>query len=605
MCDEVSTEHGPSRNRAASGAWQQTPQRLVSRGISPSLTRRRFLALATASAAIAACGQTPATVAPTDEPQRLASDGSSIVIAVEGEPQSLVPAIGTTRTDAAQHLFDLVHQALVAYDDQAKPIPRLARELPSLGTGTWTIHDDGTMQTVWQLRDNVRWHDGEPLTADDIVFSWRVFNDPAVAVSSRRVARLIDAIDSPDRHTVVMHWRSRYAFADQISGYDLTILPSHLLEASFDLRREQFVAHPYWRGQFVGLGPFRVDQWGGGAIHLSRFAEYFLGPSALETINVRFLPDDNAAMAGVLSGAIDFLLPRRSVQGIVQAIRQRWRDGGDGSLYSLPGYSWALLAPQFVGAQPEDLVDPRVRQALLHALDRGAIAEALTGDRSLASDTWVPPSDPRYATLARDVARYPHDTARARELFREAGWRRETADDVLVKQGRRFEVDITTTQEWERAGAAIAEYWREVGVVVHVTVLTRAAAADRQARAAYTGFELGGAAPSLALLDSRLNSSNAPTPENQWIGPNRGHYASAQLDGLFDRLWTTLQPSDREQAEREIAQRIATELPVMGLFFYPAMAAVRRNLQEVRLPTTMGPLGQSSASWNAHQWRTS
>jgi ABC-type transport system substrate-binding protein len=207
--------------------------------------------------------------------------------------------------------------------------------------------------------------------------------------------------------------------------------------------------------------------------------------------------------------------------------------------------------------------------------------------------------------MTAGLARYPYDPARARDLFREAGWRRETADDVLVKQGRRFELEIVTTAEWERAGAAVAELWREAGVSVRENVLSRSAALDRQARASYSGVELTAAPPSMAFIDARLNGANVPTAETQWVGSNRGHYTSTQIDGLLDRFWTTPDPSQRQRTEQEVGQLLATELPLMGLFFYPAMAAARHTLQGLRLPVTSGPLGQSSATWNAHQWRTS
>jgi peptide/nickel transport system substrate-binding protein len=423
-------------------------------------------------------------------------------------------------------------------------------------------------------------------------------------VSSRRAARLIDSIESPDPYTAVMHWSSRYAFADQLHANDLTLLPSHLLEVSFDLRREQLVAHPYWRAQFVGLGPFKIEEWAGGTIRLAGVRDYFLGAPGLENMTVRFMADDNAAMAALLAGDVDFLLPRRAVPGVVQTIRQRWADGNDGTLSLLPGYSWCFLAPQFNGPQPDDLIDPRVRQALLCALDRGAIAEAVTGDRSLISNGWLPATDPRYALIAGDATRYPYDVARARELFRDAGWRRESADDVLVKLGRRFELEITTTQEWARAATVVAEYWRQVGVAVKETVLNRAASVDRQARAGYSGVELMAAAPSVAMLESRLSAANIPTAETQWLGGNRGHYVNPQFDALLERYWVTLDARDRETIEREITQRLAADLPLIGLYFYPAMAAMRRILQGVRLPTTVGPMGQPSATWNAHQWRT-
>jgi peptide/nickel transport system substrate-binding protein len=568
------------------------------------ITRRQFLAALAASTTVA-CGLS--NIVPTPGPSSGDATGrgspQSLIVGVEGEPRALVASIAGGAGTASEHLFELVHQSLVSYDDLGNPIPRVARELPSLERGTWRIHDDGTMETVWLLREGVRWHDGRPLTAADVVFSWRMINDPTVPFTNRRVARLISSVESQDPHTVVMRWRNRYAFADQLSGFDLTLLPSHLLEGAFEFRREQIAGHPYWRSQFVGLGPFRLRAWNpGSAVELEAFAPYFLGRPKLDEIAVRFLPDDTTAMAAVLGQNVDMLLPRRAVLGVLRTVRDRWRDSREGVLTVIPGQSWVFLAPQFQNGQPADLADARVRRALLHAIDREALAEALTGDRALAADLWLPASDPRYETLASAATRVEYDPARARDLFREAGWRRESADDVLVKQGQRFEVELTATANWEGAASLIAQSWRRAGVVVNEHVLTLGAITDRQARASFSGVELAFGPPGLALLDSRLHSSNFPSAENQWVGGNRGRYENPEVDALLERISMTLDRGQRQELVRELARFISAELPILGVLFYPAMAMHNSVVRNVRPPRAVAEAGRLSMTWNAHEW---
>jgi peptide/nickel transport system substrate-binding protein len=567
------------------------------------ITRRRFLAALAASTTVA-CGLPGIVSRPESTPGGATRVSDQfIIVGVEGEPRALVASIAGGAGTASEHLFELVHQSLVSYDDLGNPVPRVARELPSLERGTWRIHDDGTMETVWLLREGVHWHDGRPFTADDVLFSWRMFNDPAVPVTNRRVARLITEVESRDPHTVVMRWRSRYAFADQLSGFDLTLLPSHLLEGAFEFRREQIAGHPYWRSQFVGLGPFRLRAWNpGSSVELEAFAPYFLGRPKLDEIAVRFLPDDTTAMAAMLGRNVDVLLPRRAVLGVLRTVRERWRDSRDGVLTVMPGQSLIFLAPQFQNGQPADLADARVRRALLHAIDREALAEAVTGDRALAADLWLPASDPRYETLAGAAPRIEFDPARARDLFREAGWRRESADDVLVKQGQRFEVELTATANWEGAAALIAQSWRRAGLVVNEQVLTLGAITDRQTRAGFSGVELAFGPPGLALLDSRLHSTNFPAPENQWVGGNRGRYEHPTLDALLERVWMTLDRAQRQELEREIARFIHAELPILGLLFYPAMAMHSSAVRNVRPPRAIPESGRLSMAWNAHEW---
>jgi peptide/nickel transport system substrate-binding protein len=283
-------------------------------------------------------------------------------------------------------------------------------------------------------------------------------------------------------------------------------------------------------------------------------------------------------------------------------VRDRWRDSREGVLTVIPGQSWVFLAPQFQNGQPADLADARVRRALLHAIDREALAEALTGDRALAADLWLPASDPRYETLASAATRVEYDPARARDLFREAGWRRESADDVLVKQGQRFEVELTATANWEGAASLIAQSWRRAGVVVNEHVLTLGAITDRQARASFSGVELAFGPPGLALLDSRLHSSNFPSAENQWVGGNRGRYENPEVDALLERISMTLDRGQRQELVRELARFISAELPILGVLFYPAMAMHNSVVRNVRPPRAVAEAGRLSMTWNAHEW---
>jgi hypothetical protein len=93
-----------------------------------------------------------------------------------------------------------------------------------------------------------------------------------------------------------------------------------------------------------------------------------------------------------------------------------------------------------------------------------------------------------------------------------------------------------------------------------------------------------------------------PSAENQFVGANRGRYASAELDALFDRLWVSFERAEREAVEREIANHMLRDLPIIGLLFYPAMAMVRSEVRNTRVPRTVAPMGRLSMTWNAHEW---
>ncbi|HEY3116626.1 MAG TPA: ABC transporter substrate-binding protein, partial [Chloroflexota bacterium] len=277
-------------------------------------------------------------------------------------------------------------------------------------------------------------------------------------------------------------------------------------------------------------------------------------------------------------------------------------NGQEGKLLTLRADSWIFLAPQFSNPEPADLADLRVRQALSLAIDRPSLADAIAGDGTLAGDLWLPRSDPQYRTAAASVRQQTYDPNAAVDLLAQAGWRRDGPDNGLVKHGQRFSPDLTTTVEWHSTAAIVADYWRQVGVDPKESVVSLGNVFDRQNRATYSGAELMAGPPGLSLLDSRLRSTNAPASDNFFAGANRGHYTNPDADRLLDRVWGTLDPSDRARALGDLTQLIALELPISGLFFYPAMMLVRADVRGVRVPEAIAPTGPVLVSWNAHEW---
>src|SRR3954469_8577263 len=107
-----------------------------------------------------------------------------------------------------EELAGMVHRALADIDDKGNYFASVAAELPSVEKGTWQVLPDGRSDTTWKLRPNAKWHDGTPLTAQDLVFSWQVATAPDVPYKERTAAKLIESIDVVDPQTAVIHWQS-------------------------------------------------------------------------------------------------------------------------------------------------------------------------------------------------------------------------------------------------------------------------------------------------------------------------------------------------------------------------------------------------------------
>lgn len=208
--------------------------------------------------------------------------------------------------------------------------PLIATELISVEKGTWVINPDGTMDTTWKIKPNVKWHDGTPFTSEDLLFTYDARKSNAtLAGGAASTLRTMVSASAPDPQTFVVRWNQVNVRAPEAVG--LEPLPRHLLEASYNtMQPESFVAHPYFRTDFVGLGPYRLANWNLGIeMSLARFDEYHRGPSKIDRIILRFVPDPQVMVATILSGAVDVVLPPGVELEAASAVKQQWEGTGN------------------------------------------------------------------------------------------------------------------------------------------------------------------------------------------------------------------------------------------------------------------------------------
>src|SRR5581483_590533 len=212
--------------------------------------------------------------------------------------------VGQNNTRTARRLVS-AYEAIK--DDRGMPHPYLAEALPQLGTDSWVVNSDGTMETTYRLRPNLTWHDGIPLTPEDFIFALQVYTDPQTGVlfSATPEDQIADVL-GPDARTVVIRWRSLYPDAGALDMNDFPPLPRHILESQFQSDKgDAFVNHPYWNRQYVGLGPYRLVRWEPGAfMDLEAFENHAGGRAKIGRVHLRWIDDPNTSLAALLSGDV-------------------------------------------------------------------------------------------------------------------------------------------------------------------------------------------------------------------------------------------------------------------------------------------------------------
>jgi peptide/nickel transport system substrate-binding protein len=498
-------------------------------------------------------------------------------------------------------LEELVHAGLTHADVPGVRVARLAEAVPSIENGLWRVFPDGRMETTWRIKPAARWHDGTPLTAEDLLFATTVEQDRETGIPRNPVYELIERVEAQGPSTISIVWKRPYIEADAMFGHDVGLpMPKHLLQAVYADDRASLVAAPFWSQEYVGAGPYTMRAWiVDSHVVLQAYDQYVLGRPKIDEIEVRFIPDPNTVVANLLAGAVDLTLGRGPSfeQGL--QLHQRWQEG---TVIFQPG-GWIVITPQFLNANPPIVTDLRFRRALMHAADRQEMADSLMAGQSSVAHTFVSPDQPEYPAVGRSIVRYEYDPRKASQMIEGLGYAR--APDGFfseVAAGQKLSVEISTTVQNDthlKAMPAAADYWKQVGVAVDQVPIPLQRIQDREYRATFPAFTLGLVPMTLGSTDMRrFHSGSAALPENRFtVTGNTARYRNQDMDVLVERYVTTIPRAERLQVLAGIVSHQTDQVVAMGLFHYvnPTMAANR--LLHV---TGRGP--RSQEAWNAHEW---
>lgn len=554
---------------------------------------------------LAACGPAAAPSGPGAPIDAGASRAAkSLTIALEGEPEYLLMANlggGGGTGQISLNLRLAVHQQLATYDDRGELHPQLATELPVQGRGSWVVRPDGTMQTTYRLHRNVTWHDGTPLTARDFVFGWRVSADPELPLAGRGPSGDIVRIDIPDDYTLVLEWNKPYPFANALVDDTLGPLPTHLLEAIYRTDKERFAQLPYWKGEFVGVGPYRVTEWEAGShLVMQAYDGFYRGRAKIDTLTFRFISSAPTVVANLLAGAVDGQIPRAIDFAQAIFVQREWERAGLKPTTVVQPTHFRYAAVKFNGPNPRDILDVRVRRGLLHALDRTEMVQTLLEGQAPVSDTFITPDDPKWQWVREVSARYSYDPRQAEQLFTVAGWRRGADGGWVSSTGERLTIPVWTTggQQNEQEIAIIADYWKAAGINAEQFVVPSAQTRDSRFRASYPAFSTTAIPLRFENLLNIFYGPNCPTEENRFSGANNSCYQNAEMDGIVQSLRSAIDPTEQQRLYRSWVKLQTEDLPVLPLYFNIQVTLFRDGVTGVKGDTKP----RTSISWNITEW---
>jgi peptide/nickel transport system substrate-binding protein len=533
--------------------------------------KNTFACLSSLAAAslLAGCG-------PADD--RVTADAGRRILRVAYERE-----IDVLNAYTSQNLVDIqfsMVEGLVTTNDQNTYIPVLAKRIPTEANGLIVHNDDGSIEMTWELQDNVRWHDGELFTSEDVCFTWRFVSSPGSQTYNRDQYLGIQDCLMPDEHTVVFRWNGVYGYYASIFE---AILPEHVLGG---MTTEEIVNYtPYNRGdEMVGTGPFRFAEWKSGEyIRVTRNDSYWRGTNlpAVDEIVWSFIPDNNTRLNAMKTGRYHFA--RIEPTQVAEA------EGIEGfEVHRVSSNSFMHLDLSLNTERSRFLFgDPAARRAMFHGIDRTAIAEQLMEGTVKLANSPINPSSPYHNP---DIAQPEYDPDRARRMLDDLDWL-VGSDGVRSKDGRRFSfVMLNRAGQSDRIALAqvIQAQLKAIGIEVSFETLESAAWTSRWRNGDWE-----------AMVSAWFLSAD-PSITGQYLcnGPNN---MTGMCDPELDEL---LLGSDRaldfETRKRylDLAQvRLAETSAMLPIYYNVIPEVVSQRISNYR-----GSGTNFGSFWNLYEW---
>jgi len=457
--------------------------------------------------------------------------GGTVNVVIQPEPPGLM--LGLIQNGPTQMVAGNIYESLLRYDEKLQPQPSLAE--------SWTVSDDGTVYT-FKLHDNVKWHDGEPFSADDVVFSVDKFlrqTNARLRVSLEHVAK----IEALDKDTVRFTLKQPFGpFLGIFEGGTMPIVPKHIYEGT-DYKTNPANNTP------IGTGPFKFDKWEKGSyIHLVKNQDYYLeGKPYIDEIYWHVIPDAASRAVAFETGKVD-VLPGGSVENFdVPRLT-----GLPNTCVTEKGWEYfSPLAWLWLNNREGPLAKKEVRQAVMYALDRDF------GKEVIWNGFGAVPTGPMTSALrfyTDDVKKYPHDVDKAKALLKEAGY-----DGTPIRL-----LPLPYGETWRRWAEATRQNLIDAGFNVEMQATDvpgwNQKLADWDYDMAFTYLYQYGD-PALGVARSYLSTNIAKG--SQWN--NVEGYSNPRVDELFEKGATAFPDSKRQEIYTEVQQQLVEDVPVAWL----------------------------------------
>jgi len=466
-------------------------------------------------------------------------DPKTVVMIIESSPTNLDPRVGI---DAQSERIDtLLFDSLVHRDEHFELRPWLAESWETPNPTTYVFH----------LRRGVRFHDGRPLTARDVKWTFDSILRHQMLTTKTTVYQYVERIDAPDEWTVVFRLKQPQAtLLWNLSDGAIGIVPYG--------SGAEITQHP------IGSGPFEfVSAQQDKEVVIARNYHYWGEEPRIERVRFAVVPDATTRALELRKGSADLAINALTPDTVV-ALRKDPRL----EVLTAPGTIYAYMA---LNLRDPVLKDVRVRRALAYAIDRQPMIQYLWREMAQPAASILPVQSWAYDA---QVPQYGYDPARARQLLDEAGY--------PAVNGVRFHLTMkTSTEESTRLMAAVLQQQlRAVGIALDIRTFEFATFFSDVTKGAFQIYSLRwiGGNEDPDIFEHVFYSENTPPR-----GANRSYYANPQVDQLIDRARRELDEGKRRRDYGEIQNLVAEDLPYINLWYLDNVLVHSRRLTNLEL----------------------
>lgn len=451
------------------------------------------------------------------------------------EPASLNPLLlsYTAATDVHDKLFLRLHR----FDKDMNIVPELAR--------SWKFSED-FRELTYQLRRDVKWSDGRPVTAEDVVYTYRLMVDPKTRYARVGQLQFVESVESLDPTTV--RFRFNRVYSDELFDTGIYVLPKHVLEAQSGLRSGEFDAAP------VTDGPFNLEQWiRGSSLSLVPNSSFYKGRPALDRIEFKFYGDGASLLAAVQGGQVDV------TSDLSPADAGSLQDDASLKIIDYPGWTytyigWNLKNPMFSGAE--------MRRAFAMAINSAEMVQQVLHSKGRQAAGPLLPTSWAYDDQQKPL---PYDPGKLKAALAQLGWRERNRDGYLYKQNQRQPLEITMLLSQglpvqEAAAALVQRQLKEQGVKVNLAVVDAVTFIQRVKEGRYD-----------AMMFSWKNDYKVDPTAVWHSAPDKGRfnllgYANPEVDQLINQGLATLSRRKAKELWVKFQRIISEEQPTTYLF---------------------------------------